>query len=505
MTLRDLISSACAGLLQQKLRTLLTLAGVALGAMLLFCCVSGGLGVLDALGRRLSIGDRLLTIRVSAGMKSPPKSLTNQFAAGIPDSVSDERRQRLAETMALRSGRGKTVIPLTLGDLPELREMNGVRSVTPVLSWRSGVLLDGNELSRVSVKAVRAESESINGLIVFGSALSGDSANEVLLGESFLFSRGFQSDSVLKFLIGKPLSIVHSRSGRLSGDAVASLRQSLQLREQTLSADELPEAQRVILEEEIVQKKRQLDAHERAVSGVVRSPELKIVGIYRSPTADGFQADSQLVDAFYSHALVPVDTAVGHWEKCFPADRSVVATVKATDAGVAKEVLETLRGRGLRCDSLADIARRIRSAVLMVSAVITAIAAGAFFIAALGMANTMIMNVLERRREIGILKSIGARDRDVLRMFLVEGLLVGLLGGVVGLVLGLTVMHLSEGYLQSFLESRLDEPFEGALFVQPVWLLVATPIIAGLVTTIASLVPARRAAKLDPVETLRAL
>ena len=141
----------------------------------------------------------------------------------------------------------------------------------------------------------------------------------------------------------------------------------------------------------------------------------------------------------------------------------------------------------------------------MVSAVITAIAAGAFFIAALGMANTMIMNVLERRREIGILKSIGARDRDVLRMFLVEGLLVGLLGGVVGLVLGLTVMHLSEGYLQSFLESRLDEPFEGALFVQPVWLLVATPIIAGLVTTIASLVPARRAAKLDPVETLRAL
>ena len=505
MTLRDLISSACAGLLQQKLRTLLTLAGVALGAMLLFCCVSGGMGVLDALGRRLSIGDRLLTIRVSAGMKSPPESLTNQFAASIPDSVSDERRQRLAQAMALRSGRGKTAIPLTLGDLPELREVNGVRSVTPVLSWRSGVVLDGNAVSGVSVKAIRAESESINDLIVFGSALSGDSANEVLLGESFLFSRGFQSDSVLESLIGKSLSIVHSRSGRLSEDAVASLRQSLQLRQQVLLAAGLPEAQREILKQEIAQKQQQLDAHERAVSGVVRSPELKIVGIYKSPTVDGFQANSQLVDAFYSHALVPVNTAVEHWEKCFPANRSVVATVKATDAGVARGVLDALRGRGLRCDSLADIARRIRSAVLMISAVITAIAAGAFFIAALGMANTMIMNVLERRREIGILKSIGARDRVVLRMFLVEGLLVGLLGGVVGLVLGLIAMHLGEGYLQSFLKSRLDEPFEGALFVRPIWLLVATPIVAGLVTTIASLIPARRAAKLDPVETLRAL
>ena len=286
MTLRDLISSACAGLLQQKLRTLLTLAGVALGAMLLFCCVSGGMGVLDALGRRLSIGDRLLTIRVSAGMKSPPKSLTDQFAAGIPDSVSDERRQRLAKTMALRSGRGKTAIPLTLGDLPGLREMGGVRLVTPVLAWRSGVVLDATEVSGVSLKAIRAESESINQLIVFGSALSSDSANEVLLGESFLFAHGFRSDSVLKFLIGKSLSIVHSRSGRLSGDAVASLRQSLQLRERMLLADELPEPQRVILKQEIAQMKRQLDAHERAVSDVVRSPELKIVGIYRSPTAD---------------------------------------------------------------------------------------------------------------------------------------------------------------------------------------------------------------------------
>ena len=117
----------------------------------------------------------------------------------------------------------------------------------------------------------------------------------------------------------------------------------------------------------------------------------------------------------------------------------------------------------------------------------------------------MIMNVLERRREISIMKSIGAKDSDVNRMFLLEGALLGVLGGLLGLVLGYMLSQLTADYIREFLERRLNEPMGDQIFAYPLWLIVGTPILATLVTTIATVVPARRAAKVDPVATLRAL
>ncbi|NND97593.1 MAG: FtsX-like permease family protein, partial [Pirellulaceae bacterium] len=143
--------------------------------------------------------------------------------------------------------------------------------------------------------------------------------------------------------------------------------------------------------------------------------------------------------------------------------------------------------------------------VLLITALITAIAAGALFISALGITNTMIMNVLERRREIAIMKAIGARDRDVHRMFMVEGMLIGVLGGLSGLLLGLGITRICGDAIRGQLERQLDEPLGADVFSYPLWLVIGTPVIAAIVTTLATSVPARRAARIDPATVLRGL
>lgn len=506
MTFRDLLGSALAGLSQQKLRTSLTLAGVTLGAMLLFCSISGGLGMLNALTERLSVSGRLLTIRISSGLTNPPDDFADTFRDQIPESVSAERRDRIAQGMALRSGKGRTPVPVTLAVLDSVREIDGVDQVTPVLSWNSGVVANGIK-GNARLKGIRSGNASIADLLVLGKKLSGDSANEVLVSEDFLFASGFRSDAAFADLIGTPLVLVErNRRARLSEGQLAVLRSSLALRERFLSDDaaEMPEEQLALVRREVAAIKGQLAAQDETVAEPTRSQELTIVGIYKSPDAKESQYVPALTDALRHQLLIPVETASQLRVQSGAAGQPIVAMVEAWDAESVPQVLERLRGRSYQCESLADIAQRIRTAVLMVSALVTAIAGGAFLIAALGMANTMIMNVLERRREIGILKSLGARDRDVLWMFLTEGLLVGAIGGVIGLLLGWLATHLGGDYIRAFVEQRLNAPLDSALFLYPMWLVVGTPIVAGAVTVVASILPARRAARLDPVQTLRA-
>jgi putative ABC transport system permease protein len=506
MTFRDLVGSACTGLLQQKLRTLLTIGGVALGSMLLFCSIAGGIGVLNALHNRLSIGDRLLQIRVSSGFRAPSEDVEAEFRNQIPKEVSEERRRRLAKAMAMRSGRKGTAVPLLMTDVRSFSKLKGVQHVTPSLQWQSVIEIDGQEWPGGRVRAVQADDASINELIVAGQPLSQNSADEVLVSEAFLFSKGIYSDDAINAILGSQLVLKHARkSGLLSKSQQEVTANAISIRERLLDEADLPNAQRALVESEIADLKLRLAKHRQAEVTEVASNPFKVVGVYSLPDKDGFQSNSSLVDAFYNQILLPSETAATFWSEINPPNRAVTAKVLAADSQSAKQIVGELKQRGFTCTSLADLAMRIRSAVLMVSAIVTAIAAAAFFIAALGMTNTMIMNVLERRREIGILKSIGAKDRDILQMFLTEGLIVGLAGGLIGLGIGVMVSVISSGYIRQFLEQRLEEPIQDSLFAYPLWLIICTPVIAGCVTVMASLLPARQASRLDPVATLRSL
>jgi putative ABC transport system permease protein len=125
----------------------------------------------------------------------------------------------------------------------------------------------------------------------------------------------------------------------------------------------------------------------------------------------------------------------------------------------------------------------------------------ALAVASLAIVNTLVMAVLERRREIGIMKAIGASDSDVKRIFFAEAATMGFLGGVIGVVLGWLIGRAINLGANLYLQ-RLKMPPEGLLMV-PLWLALAAVLFAVLVSVVAGIYPAARAARLDPVEALR--
>ncbi|MEM4359075.1 MAG: ABC transporter permease [Candidatus Bilamarchaeaceae archaeon] len=138
----------------------------------------------------------------------------------------------------------------------------------------------------------------------------------------------------------------------------------------------------------------------------------------------------------------------------------------------------------------ADYIKEMVNTILgMLTISLLAITLIASVVGGIGVANTMFMAVLERTREIGVLKAVGATERDIVLIFLVESAIIGLLGGIIGLLLAMGILEIA-GY-----------------FAVPFWLrlrvIALAFVFSALISIIAGLIPARQAARLDPVEALR--
>ena len=115
----------------------------------------------------------------------------------------------------------------------------------------------------------------------------------------------------------------------------------------------------------------------------------------------------------------------------------------------------------------------------------------------------MLTSVLERVREIGIMKAIGARDRHIQIIFLIEGALIGLFGGTLGTLLAWAASHPGDAWVQSMVQNKMSLELHGSVFAFPWYLLAGVPLFAAVVTTLAAYIPARRAARINPVTALR--
>ena len=135
----------------------------------------------------------------------------------------------------------------------------------------------------------------------------------------------------------------------------------------------------------------------------------------------------------------------------------------------------------------------------VVEIVLTAVGAIALVVAALGITNAMLAAVRERRREIGVLKAIGGRDRDVLRIFLVEAGVLGLIGGVLGATAGWFIARVVGGIVNSYLVEQGLTPVE---LVLPTSIVLGTIVGSTLLAIVAGTLPAARAARLPAREAV---
>jgi ABC-type antimicrobial peptide transport system permease subunit len=162
---------------------------------------------------------------------------------------------------------------------------------------------------------------------------------------------------------------------------------------------------------------------------------------------------------------------------------------------------DTVEALGFRTFSFAEQFDEIRQAFRYFYLALAMIGFVAMFTAALGIINTLVMSITERRKEIGLLKSLGADERQISIMYLAESATIGLIGGAGGVLVGWTVSRIASAIAKSIMRGEGVDPIE--LFALPLWLIGLAMGFSIVISMLAGSYPAIRAARVDPVEALR--
>lgn len=185
-----------------------------------------------------------------------------------------------------------------------------------------------------------------------------------------------------------------------------------------------------------------------------------------------------------------------------PGERTyTMLTVRMKSAAYAAQVEDSVKKMNYAAYSYLDATKSIRRFFAVLDMFLGIFGSLALAVASLAIVNTLVMAVLERRREIGIMKALGASDRDVRKLFFTEAATMGLLGGALGVAFGWLLGRAINLGTNLYLH-RMKMPPEN-LWTVPLWLAAGAVGFALLVSVLAGIYPAARAARLDPVEALR--
>jgi putative ABC transport system permease protein len=150
--------------------------------------------------------------------------------------------------------------------------------------------------------------------------------------------------------------------------------------------------------------------------------------------------------------------------------------------------------------TMTSILQTVQSVIGILQLVLVAIASIALVVASIGIMNTMLTSVMERTREIGIMKAIGATNTDIMSIFIIEGMLVSSIGGIIGIILGVFGSQGLTMILNSFMQMGGSSNLTPIITVMSVILAVTVSLIVGVFS---SLYPAWKAARMSPIEAVR--
>jgi putative ABC transport system permease protein len=470
MLIFDLIQMGLANLWRTKLRTALTILGVVVGVGALSSMVSFGIGMQKNITESFRKNDLFTSLRVTV-----QKINLQDLASGNMDS--------LAENFRKPSG-----VLLNDSLVCVINEMDGVTLAFPEIQIPAQIKYRDRE-ANTSLRLLPATLAShfpFNEMLA-GSFFQSDTAKAVVIRADFLKELGIRlvpdeekiiPDSADKYtplnysdVIGDTLEVI---------TVIADIRSILSNPFRILMGDRnLP-----------------------MMDSVIRLP---VCGIL--PNEHQFTADR-----FSGNILIPVETGKKIPNLGFSSVLDILGKVsdprgygsiyvrvdKTTDLLKVRKKLENM---GLNIFAFADELKEIKQAFLIMDSLLGAIGFIALFVAALGIINTLLMSILERTREIGIMKSIGGSEGEIKTIFFTEAALIGLLGGIFGLILGWFVTRVANTIINSKLVP--EELPVVDLFYFPVWLIAGAIAFSILLSLAAGLYPASRAARIDPVRALR--
>jgi len=253
-------------------------------------------------------------------------------------------------------------------------------------------------------------------------------------------------------------------------------------------------------------ERQQLGDGSGGFSIVPKEKQLRIIGVVETEPASGFGGYGN------GRLLIPIGVAQSLRAAQINDLRDVVRggaskptyaslTVRAKSTANVDDIEAAVKKMGFGAFSLLDASKSLKIFFRVLDLLLGLFASLALAVATLGIVNTLVMAILERRREIGVLKALGAADSDVKRLFFVEAGVMGFIGGIAGVILGWLIGRGLTLATNIYLK-RQDLPGVEISSV-PWWLVLGAISFAVIVSLVAGLYPASRAAKLDPVQALR--
>jgi putative ABC transport system permease protein len=242
-----------------------------------------------------------------------------------------------------------------------------------------------------------------------------------------------------------------------------------------------------------------------AYSVISREQKLTIIGVadldpesMRGPTRARVFLPLKLAESL--HVMLPTDLRE---ISSVASDKPVYSSlsVRVKNPGQIQSVEDAVKKMGFNTFSILDASKSIQQFFKVLDVFLGIFGSLALAVAFIGIVNTLVMAILERRREIGIMKAIGASDGDVKKLFFAEAGAMGILGGIVGVALGWAIGQVINLGTNIYLKSQSFPPEH--FWSVPWWLVAFALVFSFLVSLAAGLYPASRAARLDPVQALR--
>ncbi len=449
MKLRDMTELAVRNLREAILRNSLTTLGVAVGVASLVAMLSLGVGLQQLATSRLSKSGLFDSIFVTA------KTNLRGPGAGPP---------------AMRAAAPKAR-PLDEDARAEMSKLPNVIEVYPQIRFFTEVRYDGKPFA--TTVAGMPDSSRASGSFdgMQGNFFSSPDSDEAILQIELAKDLDPQAkDSHGKNLIGRDLALRYAERQTLPADSGGG-------------------------------------APSGGFSVVPKEKHLKIIGVVETEPASGFGGFGS------GRLLIPLHVAetlraaqvndLRDILRDTPSDKPTYGslTVRVKSPSYVDATEAKIKDLGFGAFSLLDASNGIKIFFRVLDLLLGLFASLALAVATLGIVNTLVMAILERRREIGVLKALGASDPDVQRLFFVEAGVMGLVGGVAGVIFGWLIGRSLTLATNIYLK-RQELPSVEISSV-PTWLVFFGIGFAILVSLAAGLYPASRAAKLNPVDALR--
>ena len=449
----DIINMAIRNLLKRKLRTFLTVFGVVIGATSIIVMMSLGIGINESFAEQIEQMGDLTTIQVYR-----PYDSYMIDASGNTSFQSSFGRASLDDAA-----------------IAEFNKIDGVIISTPIME-RGLQFISGRYSQYIYIKGIVPEAMQALGYEIEEGRLleSNSSQMEIVFGSGLL--QQWQR-------IGDNNAWRNNRSNNMNAATVDVMNDKITFHYNYDYGQK--DAERV-------------RGYTASTTGILKMVE-GFNGYSVNYSAFMDIADLKVIEqdrkkAERANGIRNNDTYTGYES----------ALVKCKDIDTVSKVLEVIRDEmGFDAYSQTDYVNQMKEMSGSLQGLLGAIGGVSLFVAAIGIANTMVMSIYERTREIGIMKVIGASIKDIKKLFLLEATLIGFWGGFFGILLSFGVSYVINNVGLSFMQAIIYTQSEGAVSSIPLWLCVLALTFSSLIGLVSGYFPARRAMNLSALNAIK--